>query len=138
MTQFREQFGRGIVCPFQRDGKGDFANDTGIRLLRSDIEELVGIIGSTPTEPGELPWDPDRGSRIRSLRHRRLHLEMTRALAEQYTATPIRVYERRVRVGPVTVKRDQDRTLQINLTFAPKSAQVGELETLPIYVEQEA
>lgn len=137
MVQFKEQFGRGIICPFQRDGKGDFANDAGMRLLRSDIGELVGIIGASPTEPGELPWDPDRGSRIRSLRHRRLHLEMTRALAEQYTGTPITMYERRVRLGPVTVDRDTDRTLRINLSFAPKSAQHGELETLPLYVDQE-
>jgi len=137
MTQLREQFGRGIVCPFQRDGKGDFANTAGMRLLKSDIGELVGVIGSSPTEPGELPWDPDRGSRIRALRHRRLHLEMTRALAEQYTATPIRVYERRVRVGPVTVDRETENTLRIDLSFAPKTAQVGELETLPLYVDQE-
>ena len=136
MAAIKEQFGSGIVCPFQRDGKGDFANDTGLRLLRSDVTELIGIIGSSAQDPGELPWDPDRGSRIRSLRHRHLHSEMTRALAEQYVATPIRVYERRVRMGPVRVTTAEDSKLRVDVSFAPKSSQVGELETVPVYVEQ--
>lgn len=136
MTQFKEQFGSGIVCPFQRDGKGDFANDTGMRLLKSDISELIGIIGPTATEPGELPWDTDRGSRIRSLRHRHLHSEMMRALAEQYTMMPIRRYETRVRPGPVNIETEaDDKTLRIEVSFSPKGAQVGELETVPVYVE---
>lgn len=132
----KEQFGHGIVCPFQRDGKGDFANDTGMRLLKSDIGELLGIEGPSPTQPGELPWDPDRGSRLGSLRHRHLHTEMMRALAEQYTATPVRVYERRVRVGPVRLTTEGDDTLRIDFSFAPKTAQLGEMETVPLYVEQ--
>jgi phage baseplate assembly protein W len=136
MAQAQEQFGRGIVCPFQRDGKGDFANDSGMNLLKSDIGELLGIEGPTATEPGELPWDPDRGSRVNSLRHRKLHTEMMRALAEQYTSTPIRVYERRVRVGPVRVTAKDERTLRIEVSFAPKSAQMGELESVPLFVEQ--
>lgn len=136
MTQSTEQFGRGIVCPFQRDGKGDFANDSGVNLLKSDIGELLGIEGPSVNSPGELPWDPDRGSRVSSLRHRKLHTEMMRALAEQYTSTPIRVYERRVRVGPVRVTAKDERTLRIEVSFAPKTAQMGELETVPLYVEQ--
>lgn len=136
MATMKAQFGSGIVCPFQRDGKGDFANATGMRLLKSDIGELVGIVGASLQDPGELPWDPDRGSRIRSLRHRHLHAEMTRALAEQYVATPIRVYEPRVRMGPVRISVPEDRTLRVDVSFAPKSSQVGELETVPVYVEQ--
>lgn len=136
MAKLKEQFGSGIVCPFQRDGKGDFANGTGMRLLKSDIGELLGIIGSSPQDPGELPWDPDRGSRIRSLRHRHLHSEMQRALAEQYSATPIRIYEPRVRMGPVRVTTEDEKTLKVSVSFGPKSSQVGELETVPVYVEQ--
>ena len=61
---------------------------------------------------------------------------MTRALAEQYVATPIRVYEPRVRMGPVRISVPEDRTLRVDVSFAPKSSQVGELETVPVYVEQ--
>jgi hypothetical protein len=136
MAESQEEFGRGILCPFQRDGKGDFANGSGIALVKSDIGELLGIIGPSSQQPGELPWDPDRGSRIDSLRHRHLHTEMTRALAEQYTATPIRLYERRVRPGPVRVSSKDEKTLRIEVTFAPKSAQLGELESVPLYVEK--
>jgi len=127
------QFGQGIVCPFQRDGKGDFANAEGMRLLKSDIEELIGLIGASPNDPGELPWDPERGSRIGSLKHRQLHSEMVRALAEQYTATPMRRYERRVRTGPVRIETDEN-SLKVIVSFAPKTTQMGELETLPISV----
>ncbi len=136
MIQIKGQFGSGIICPFQRDGKGDFANGTGMRLLKSDIQELVGIVGPTPTKPGELPWDPDRGSQIGSLRHRHLHAEMTRALAEQYVAGPIRRYEKRVMMGPVRTEVVNEKMLRVDVSVAPKTAQVGELETVPIYVEQ--
>jgi len=136
MANIKEQFGSGIVCPFQRDGKGDFANDTGLRLLKSDIGELLGIVGPSNIEPGELPWDPDRGSRIDTLRHRGLHTEMTRALAEQYTSETIRRYENRVLVGPTKVSDENDTTLRVDFSFAPKGVQEGELETVPILVEK--
>lgn len=126
------QFGRGIICPFQRDGKGDFANSDGMSLLKSDIRELIGLVGSSVNDPGELPWDPDRGSRISSLRHRHLHAEMTRALAEQYTATPLRVYENRIRTGPAKIDTS-DGKLNISISFTPKTTQTGEMETVSVY-----
>jgi len=135
MVQLKEQFGKGIVTPFQRDGKGDFANDSGMRLLKDDIGELLGIIGPTPTKPGELPWDPDRGSAIRSLRHRRMHLDMTKALAEQYTARTVRIYEKRVIVGPAKVTVEDDNKLRVDFGFYPKGTQTGEMETVPVYPE---
>jgi hypothetical protein len=135
MAQLKEQFGNGIVTPFQRDGKGDFAHGSGMRLLKDDIGELIGIEGPTPSKPGELPWDPDRGSAIRSLRHRRMHLEMTRALAEQYTARVVRQYEKRVLVGPARVVYDGKNKLRVDFSFTPKGVQNGELETVPIYPE---
>ena len=135
MAQLKDRFGKGIVTPFQRDGKGDFAHDSGLRLLKDDIGELLGIIGPTPTKPGELPWDPDRGSAIRSLRHRRMHLEMTRALAEQYTSRPVRLYESRVIAGPTKVTQEPNNKLRVDFGFYPKATQQGELETVPFYPE---
>jgi len=135
MTQFREQFGRGILRPFQRDGKGDFSNESGMRLLKSDIAQLLAIRGPTLTSPGELPWDTDRGSRMDSLRHRHMHSEMVRAMAEQYAAGPIRKDEKRVDMGRVAVEIEDDQTLRVDVSFAPKGTQFGELETVPIYPE---
>lgn len=114
-----EQFGHGIVCPFQRDGKGDFANDGGTRLLSSDIGELLGIIGPTPSRPGELPWRTDVGSNLHSLRHRKLHSELIRALAEQMTAGTVRQFEKRVTPGPTTIQVQDDNTMQIRFSYYP-------------------
>lgn len=114
-----EQFGRGIVCPFQWDGKGDFANGAGHDLLRSDIGELLGIMGPAATKPGELPWRMDVGSRLQALRHRKLHSEMIRATAEQMTAGPVRQWEPRVRVGRTSVAAREDNTLEVRLEYTP-------------------
>lgn len=133
MAQAKQQFGSGIVTPFQRDAKGDFANASGMRLLKDDIGELVGIIGPTATKPGELAWDPDRGSQIHSLLHRRVHLDMTRALAEQYLSSAVRRYEGRVIVGPATVTEEEGNKLTVRFGFFPKGTQLGELETVPVY-----
>lgn len=131
-----ERFGQGIICPFQRDAKNDFANAGGDDLLRADIGELLGIKGPSAKEPGELPWDPDRGSRLDTLRHRRLHTEMMRGMAEQYSAGPIRKYERRVRVGPVRIEREE-KTLRIEVSYQPVGTQTGQLQTVPMYVTED-
>lgn len=136
MAELRNQFGTGIITPFQRDAKSDFANASGMDLVKADVEQLVGIEGPTATEPGEVPWDPDRGTRISSLRHRQLYSEMTRALAEQYIRTPVQIYERRIRVGPITTSTSEDGKLTVSMAMAPKAAQIGELESVPIYREK--
>ncbi len=99
-----DKFGRGIICPFQRDGKGDFANASGKTVLGSDITELLGIIGPDRGSPGELPWDMDRGSRLMNLKHRKIYDEMTTAMARQYTGECLRKYEDRVIPGPVSTE----------------------------------
>ena len=102
-----DRFGRGILCPFQRDGKGDFANGIGLRLLKSDIGELLGIYGPVVATPGELPWDMDRGSGLYRLKHRLGYSEMTQARAHQYISGTMNKYEPRVRVGPTTVTMEE-------------------------------
>jgi hypothetical protein len=119
MTDTIKQFGHGIICPFQRDGKGDFANAGGTRLLSSDIGELLGIIGPSSTKPGELPWRTEVGSRLNTLKHRRLHSELVRATAEQMTSGPVRQFEDRVRTGPTTVETRDDNTMIIRYAFTP-------------------
>lgn len=107
MTDVNE-YGSGIICPFQRDAKGDFVNGSGLKLLSSDVGELIGIIGPTRSQPGELPWNTDIGSRVLAMKHRNSHIEMMRATAEQLVSAPVRKYEKRVRVGPTTVQQSED------------------------------
>ena len=131
-----DEYGHGILCPFQRDGKGDFTNGDSLPLLRSDIGELVGIIGPTSSQPGELPWDTLRGSRLLLMKHRGMHPEMLRATAQDMAAGAIRRWEDRARPGPVYVTPDYDKnTLHVKVTYVPKGQ--GGSESVDFNVPQE-
>lgn len=137
MTTTIEQFGRGILCPFQRDGKNDFANGVGAKLLKSDIGELLGIIGPTANSPGEVPWNTELGSAIHTLRHRKLHAEMTRASAEMMTAGVVRRFERRVRVGPTTASADTGRgAIEVRTSFTPIGTRPAEPLAVSYTIEE--
>jgi hypothetical protein len=112
------QFGRGLLCPFQRDQKGDFANGGGIGLLASDVGELLGIAGPYGDLPGEVPWRTDLGSRLDALRHRQMHAEIVRARAEHMTAGVLRKFEKRVRSSAVQVlPGTADGSLTVRFSF---------------------
>lgn len=123
MTEKIDQFGHGIICPFQRDGKGDYANAGGKVCLKSDVSELLGIIGPTPTQPGELPWRTSTGSRLNALRHRNMHKDMIAATVGQYAGESVRRDEKRVRVGPTTVTKDPpnypENTMLAEFSYTP-------------------
>lgn len=120
MVEFANEFGCGIVCPFQRDGKGDFSNDCGLALLKSDIGELIGIMGPTSFQAGELPWNMDLGSRVFQMRHRGMNVDMTRATAADFVESPVRVFESRARPIRTEVRTDFERNiLEIRFNYAP-------------------
>lgn len=133
-TDAQDPYGRGIVCPFQRDGKGDFANQSGLTLLSSDVSELLGIMGPSADQPGELPWRGDLGTRLIVLKHRGLHKELTRATAEHMSAGAIRAWEPRVRVEPTLVEADGD-TLRVYVRYTPlgyRSEEVQQAVITPV------
>lgn len=72
ISPIRHIFGRGILTPFQRDGKGDIANGVGAELLRSLVGQVLGTVANSPSTRGELPYRPDFGSTLTILRHHRL------------------------------------------------------------------
>jgi len=118
MTE-KDPIGTGLVCPFRRDAKGDFAHASGLEVLKSDVGELLGLRGPTATEPGELAWDTERGTSLHMMQHRQLHSEMTRALADQLASGVLRKYEPRVRPGRVTVESQEDGTLWVRVSYRP-------------------
>jgi len=111
-------FGRGLITPFQRDGKGDFANTTGDQLLRSDLAELIGIIGPTADQRGELPWRDEVGTRLINLKHRKIHNSTIQGLALQMTAEVISRFETRVRVTRARVEVS-DTALRVFVSYTP-------------------
>ena len=118
-TNGTDPFGTGIICPFRRDNKNDFANASGLDLLKSDIAELLGLIGPSATQPGELPWDTERGTRLLTLKHRHIHSEMVRADAAQMSSGVLRKYEPRVQVGPTNITVREDNVLMVSVSYYP-------------------
>lgn len=56
--------GRGLLIPFQRDEKNDFANGADEQLIASHIVEILGMHANSGIADGELQWDTARGSRL--------------------------------------------------------------------------
>lgn len=94
--------GQGLLWPFQRDAKSDFANGAGSDLVKAAIIAVLGTRAATPDgrAQGELPWRGDFGSLLYLLRHRSLDAT-TRELARVYVAQAIQRWEPRARIKAV-------------------------------------
>lgn len=62
--------GKGLLMPFRRDGKSDFASGSGIELTRAAVALALGTTCSTASSQGELPWRTEFGSVLQPLRLR--------------------------------------------------------------------
>jgi phage baseplate assembly protein W len=132
-----ERFGRGIARPFQRDGKGDFRNDSGEAILRNDVVGLVQIVGPSPTSAGELPWRCDLGTRIMVMKHRSKRPEMFAATADYEVGSALRKFEPRVVPSRVAVTQDLARqTTSIKVCYRPINT-FGEQQSADISLDQE-
>ena len=90
---------QGVLVPFQRDIKSDWANASGSAVVRSDVIQALLM------ERGELPWDEGRGSRLNWLRHRSLPEATMNDLARVYVVEALRGELANVVVREVTVAR---------------------------------
>lgn len=61
----------GLLTPFRRDRKRDFASGSGRALLASKVRQALLTEGTTPFSSGELPWRTAFGSALHTLRHQR-------------------------------------------------------------------
>jgi hypothetical protein len=61
----------GILAPFRRDKKRDFASGSGEALLASKVRQALLTDGATPRSSGELPWRTSFGAGLALLRHQR-------------------------------------------------------------------
>lgn len=130
-------FGAGLIAPFQRDNIGDVANSSGAAVLNADIGELLGIQGPTPGAPGELAWRPELGSRLHTLRHRKLHSELVRATAEQMIVSVMRQYENRVRITSITVEPNTEtQTMTLRLAYVPLGISSPEQGTVTFTIQE--
>ena len=89
----------GIITPFQRDVKNDWANKSDVAVVRADVKQALAI------DDGELEWDGSRGSKLRNLRHRSLPEAVLVDLARVYASEVLRDELPYVAVRGVAVSR---------------------------------
>ena len=91
----QEFLGFGLLRPFRRDQKTDFAAGGGEAVVRSAVGQILGTIGSSDFTQGELPWRTEFGSLLHLLRHQK-NDRILEELARVYVVDALKRWEPRV------------------------------------------
>jgi phage baseplate assembly protein W len=97
--------GFGLLRPFRRDQKADFAAAGGAAVVKSAVGQVLGTIGASEFTQGELPWRTEFGSLLHLLRHQK-NDHVLQELARVYVVDALKRWEPRVVVTSVDVTRD--------------------------------
>ncbi len=100
---------RGIVIPFVRDKKRDFASGEGWALTMSKAQQVLG------TRPSEVPWRTELGTELDRLRHQQ-NTSVVRELGRIYTKDGLRTFVPSVSVTGFSVVQDGER-LSVRVTL---------------------
>lgn len=102
-----EFLGFGLLRPFRRDRKADFAAAGGEALVRSAVGQILGTMASSDFTQGELPWRTEFGSLLHLLRHQK-NDAVLQELARVHVADALKRWEPRVQLTSVQVTRERD------------------------------
>jgi len=111
-TAVRRAFlGAGLLHPFQRDQKADFANGSDEANVRACVSQVIGTCASTEDGlvQGEIPWRPEFGSVLYRIKHRN-NDAVLEALGRVYIAESLARWEPRVSLREVSFTKTK--TLQ--------------------------
>ena len=122
---------QGLLTPFRRDRKRDFASGSGAALLASKVLQALMTRGATPRSSGELPWRTTFGAGLDLLRHQRNDAALAE-LARVYVRDALRRWVPEVDLVEVAVTRD-DATLQLRVRYRPSRRQ-GRTDDTPAEV----
>lgn len=112
---------KGLVFPFQRDGRGDFVtSDVITELIESSMAQILGTQGAGPRTQGELPWRTNFGSGLHRLRFAN-NDEALLDIAKYFVVEAVSRFEPRAdlaaaRIEPTTVNTYND-GLRISLDY---------------------
>ena len=106
---------RGLLTPFRRDRKRDFASSDGDDLLASKVLQVLGTEGATARSSGELPWRTAFGTPLQLLRHQRNDVALAE-LARVYIRDALRRWVPEAAVVSVKPERDGP-TLTLRVRF---------------------
>jgi hypothetical protein len=134
----QEFLGAGILRPFRRDQKSDFAAAGGEALIRSAVGQVLGTMCSSDFTQGELPFRSEFGSLLHLLRHQKNN-NVLQELARVYVVDALKRWEPRVVVTGVQVTRDHqegENVLAVRLTYDVRSTNTAGSNVLLAGVEQ--
>jgi phage baseplate assembly protein W len=123
---------RGVLRPFRRDRKADFAAGSGEALIRSAVGQILGTMAASEFTPGELPWRTEFGSGLHLLRHQKNDV-LLQELARVHVVDALKRWEPRIRVTSVQITREQDRgenVLAIRLRYDVLSTRIAASATV--------
>jgi len=112
----------GLLTPFQRDKKRDFASGTGAELLRAKVTQALMTEGVTPRSSGELPWRTDFGAGLSLLRHQRNDAAL-QELARVYVRDALRRWVPSAEITSLNVTR-RDNLLELRLRVRESGVEV--------------
>jgi uncharacterized protein len=115
-----EFLGAGILRPFRRDQKADFAAAGGEDVIKSAVGQVLGTMGSSDFTQGELPWRTEFGSLLHLLRHQK-NDHVLQELARVYVVDALKRWEPRVQVTSVQATReslDGENVLAIRVRYS--------------------
>lgn len=122
--------GRGVPRPFRRDQKSDYVNVSGTPLVDAAIGQIIGTHAQTGRSHGELPWRPEFGSRVHTLRHAPNNAALD-DVATAYVAQAIDRWDGRIGVSRSSVERSAsesgsgENTLTIRTQYAINTRQTA-------------
>lgn len=103
--------GKGLLRPFERDLKNDFAHDAGEPLIRASIGTILSTMCSSDITQGELPWRTEFGSLLYLLRHQQNSIALAE-LARVHVVDALRRWEPRINIKKVNVQQVDSATGQ--------------------------
>lgn len=132
--------GHGLLTPFRRDEKNDFAHAEGAPLVRAGVSQVLGMRAQGPRSAGELRWDPKRGSLLHTLRHQKNAIA-AQELARVYVVGALRAWEPRLRVTGVAIRKEkgpdgEENVLAVDLVYDLISTNTGGNQVQLAGVEQ--
>jgi phage baseplate assembly protein W len=108
--------GSGLLRPFRRDEKNDFASGSGVDLVAACAGQVLGTRATSPSGVGEIPWRPEFGSNLQALRHAQ-NDDALGDLGVVYVGEALRRWEPRARVTFVTPRRPAPEKLVLDVRF---------------------
>jgi len=97
----------GLLLPFRRDQKRDFASGSGPDLLKSKVVQVLGTEGETASSSGELPWRTAFGAGFHLLRNQNNDVALA-GLGQVYARNALRRWVPEAELVEASAVREDD------------------------------